>query len=135
MADAIIAQTETEYEIRVSRGAVRFIVRAANINDAVAAPDRCPGVATNAVDLLIVIPAAVAGVGLTPKEPNGRAIRAAGDPTPGATSVVRPHCVPRETREVACVGIRIPGDNEPSPHFVGYKTRVLRSRLRLGVID
>ena len=128
MADAIIAQTETEYEIRVSRGAVRFIVRAANINDAVAAPDRCPGVATNAVDLLIVIPAAVAGVGLTPKEPNGRAVRAAGDPAPGATSVVRPHCVPRETREVACVGTRISGDIEPSPRsFVGHKRCV---RLR-----
>src|SRR6516165_4222890 len=40
MADAIIAQTETEYEIRVSRGAVRFIVRAANINDAVVKAQR-----------------------------------------------------------------------------------------------
>jgi hypothetical protein len=66
--------------------------------------DHGAGITAKAVDLFIVIPAAVAGIGLTPKEPNGRARRAAGDRTLGATSVVGPHCVPRETGEVGSVG-------------------------------
>ena len=78
----------------------------ANIHDAVAALDRCAGVATNAVELLIGIPAAVAGIGLPPKEAAGRA-KSTADRTPGAAIVVGPHSVPRETRLVGDVGTKV----------------------------
>src|SRR6185312_9023439 len=86
----------------------------ADVHDSVAALDQCARIATNAVELLIVLPAVVAGPGSTPKDPNGRAVRAAGHPTPRAARVVGPDCVPRETRLVLYVGIKemVRGDIE-----------------------
>ena len=102
----------------LGRLSLSFACLLADVHDSVAALDQCAGVAANAIALLIVIPAAVARVGAAP-EPTGRAIPIPGraaDPTPGAASVVGPHCVPRETRLVGYViiiGMVVRGDIEP----------------------
>ncbi len=100
----------------LDRLSLSFACLLADVHNSVAALDQCAGVATNAVAAFIVIPAAVAGPVIQTRAvpvPN-----AAGHPTPRATIVVGPHCVPRETRLVGYVGIKrmivvVGGDIEP----------------------
>jgi hypothetical protein len=79
----------------------------ASIHDPVATLHQGAGPATNSVDLRIVIPAAVAGIGITPKDPDGRAVRATDHPTPGAAIIIRPHCVPRKTSDGGVIWITV----------------------------